>query len=229
MSTRPILPIPLHVVVRSITCSSVRKTRTSPLPRVTGEPNRVVTILEQTTDRSTTAYQPLKSTASESLLILYPNDENQIGSYPKVDKDSTVTEVPHYDRDEDQILILSRSKNHSHSPRPPTRYVRPTNIPYAYGATSVNSPGWCTYNRIICHHCYTPREISPECTIPLDKIPNVVTNYEMLTDDEKYPVSYINYEFANQFIPGSPERQLANEVKNAPSKKGARDFQNPCC
>lgn len=168
-ANRTVRTIPVRTVLRLTTCPCVRLTRSSPPPRATRETNRGVNFLESTTDLSTTAYKPVKSTTNESVFAFGECSTDHSDSYITVDQDSTKTKVPHSDRDEEQILILSRSNNRSPSPRPQTRHLGPRYISHPDESTLANRPCWKTGNRLIFHHCYRPRQICPECNIPLNK------------------------------------------------------------
>lgn len=100
-STRPLRPILVRTVFLPTTRSTLRPTRTSPPPRATREPNRVVTVLEPTTDLLTTAYKPRTSTASEYVLVLNHNNDDQTDSYVTDDQDWTATEALHPDIEEE--------------------------------------------------------------------------------------------------------------------------------
>lgn len=63
-------------------------------------------------DLSTTVYQPIDSTTSESVFNVDEYSAEHTKSYINVDQDSAMTEVSHSDRDEEQIIILNRSNNH---------------------------------------------------------------------------------------------------------------------
>lgn len=52
----------------------------------------------------------------------------------------------------------------------------------------------------------------------MNKIQDVVANYEDHNSYEKARVPDADYEFAKQFVPGSQEHRLANKVKNAEEK-----------
>lgn len=67
----------------------------------------MVKFMETATELSLTAYQPLASTASESVLALDEDSIDQTNFYVTADQDSTTTEVPQSDRDEEQILIFN--------------------------------------------------------------------------------------------------------------------------
>lgn len=101
---------------------------------------------------STKAYQPVTQTTTESVFDLDESSTNYTDSYIIVDQDSTMNEVPHYDRYEEQIIIINRSNNLSPSSRPQMRYVRPSDVPQDDRNTITNRPGWQTGNPLIFHH-----------------------------------------------------------------------------
>lgn len=60
--------------------------------------------------------------------------------------------------------------------------------------------------------------ISPECNMPINKIQDVVNNYEKLIADEKANVPDTKYAFAKQFVPECLEYCSPNGVKGAQPK-----------
>lgn len=60
-----------------------------------------------------------------------------------------MTGVPHFDCDEGRINILNLSNKRSPPPHHQTRYVRLSDIPFAYGTTLSNSPSWQTGKKMI--------------------------------------------------------------------------------
>lgn len=52
----------------------------------------------------------------------------------------------------------------------------------------------------------------------MNKIQDVVADYENITSDEKAHVPDTNYEFAKQVVPGRPEHRLTNAIKDAQTK-----------
>lgn len=133
--------------------------------------------MKPTEELSNTTYQPLASTSSESLFALYEDIIYQPDSYVTTDQVSSTTEVPHFDYDEEQILILIRANNSSPSPRPAS-VISPRDIMNVNEITATNILRCRVVNQLICHHCYTTGHVSPECTLLLNKIQNVVTKYE---------------------------------------------------
>lgn len=128
--------------------------------------------------------------------------------------DSKNTKIPYSNLEEEQILVINQSNNRSTSPLPQTRYVCSRDVTHTDSVTIANHPGWRTGTKLICHHCYAPGHISSECNLPMNKIQEVVANYENHTQ-----VPNKNYEFTNKLVPGRPEHLLANEDKEAQPKK----------
>lgn len=172
-----------RTVVRAITRSAALLKRTIPPLRTNREEDYVISFLEPTTDLSTTAFQPITTSISESEFALDEGSTDHTYSCITVDQDSTTHEVLHSDRDEEQILMLDRSNNRSPSAGTQTRYGRPRDMLNVDGTILANLPGWQTGNPLICNHCYTPGHLSPNRTHPLNKIRSVVANYEKLTYD----------------------------------------------
>lgn len=81
---------------------------------------------------------------------------DQTYSVPTADLFSKSTKRSYSDRDEEQILVINRSRNLSLSPRPQQRYVHPYDIPHADGISMANRPGQRTGTKLVLHHSYAP-------------------------------------------------------------------------
>lgn len=105
VSTRLILPISVRKKVRL----TVRRTRTSPPPRTPRDNRCVVSFMKPMTDLSTTAYQPVVSTAIESIFVMDDVGKDHTYSLPTVDHGSISTKIPHSDRDDEQLLTINHA------------------------------------------------------------------------------------------------------------------------
>lgn len=152
-------------------------TRTSTPPRAERDKRFVVSLMEPTIALLRTANQFVVSTASESIFFMDDERHYHTVSLPTVNHDSTTTEIPRYDREDEQLLVFNRTNNGSLSPLPQQRYVRTCDISHDDGMTMANPPDWRTGTKLICHHCCTPGHIPPECNSPMNKIQDVVNNY----------------------------------------------------
>ena len=80
-----------------------------------------------------------------------------------------------------------------------TRLVAPQRVPFD---ASHNRPGWAEKKpgNVICHGCYQKGHISPDCSMTLARIEEVVTNYDKLSDIEKTRVPNTAYNSARGYL-----------------------------
>lgn len=158
VSIRQFRPISVHITVRP----TVHPTRTSTSPCIPRDNCRFVSFMERATDLSTSAYQPVVSIAIEAIFDMDDAGKDNTDSLPKVDHDSTTTEILHSDSDDEHLLIINLANYRPPSPRSQQSYVPQCDITHVKGMTMASHPGWRTGTKIIFHHCYITGHISPE-------------------------------------------------------------------
>ncbi len=87
----------------------------------------------------------------------------------------------------------------------------PPRIQHATKSLNSQRPGWVQRQAIICHHCYAPNHVSPDCELDPSALPTVVSNYEALTEQQRKTVPRIAYDIAKKLC---AKGGLADPSKN---------------
>lgn len=126
--------------------------------------------MEPKTLDTTWAYQLTINAANEAILAFDEDSSDQTDSLQTVDQSSTTTEIPHSDRNEEQLLVFNCLNNRFTFPLPQSELSHQSNITHADWMTLGDLPVWRIENGLICHYRYAPEHIAAECNLPMQRV-----------------------------------------------------------